>query len=379
MPFMALVALIVCGIASAYAAPVNDFFANRTVIPPTNSSGLVLTNITLTGDNSGATRESGEPLHASVTGGASVWWSWKAPREGTVTLSTTGSVTTLGSQLDTVLAVYTGNTLANLMEEASNDDQDYSNAVFTSRAVFDVVANRTYQIAVDGWDGASGNIHLSLQLGPLAAKPAAPAWTLVNPRGGTVYSTNYAGKVVMLDFFGVWCGPCTAEMSNLVSLQAQYGGVGLAVVGADVSWGGDTTQIVTNFMATNVPAINFPMVMSTAATESAYGVAGSVPTTFIIDRNNLIRRKFVGVQTRAMLEHAILPLLYDNLRLASQYATNQLTLRWPTNASPFRLQTTTNITGTWTNWSGTIEVLNGTNKVTVNMSGPPRFYRLATD
>ena len=76
------------------AQPANDMFANRKVITGTN--------ITAAGSNTGATRETGEPFHAGVSGGASVWWSWRAPTQGIVTISTAGS------SFDTVLGVYTG-------------------------------------------------------------------------------------------------------------------------------------------------------------------------------------------------------------------------------------------------------------------------------
>src|SRR5882724_9144060 len=76
--------------AVAAAAPVNDNFSGRLEI-----SGL--TN-TLTGSNVGATKEPGEPDHAGDSGGHSVWWTWTAPTNGTVT------VDTIGSSFDTLLA-----------------------------------------------------------------------------------------------------------------------------------------------------------------------------------------------------------------------------------------------------------------------------------
>src|SRR5260370_25810397 len=72
------------GLASSLrAAPVNDMFANATVL-----SGSA---VTATGSNVGATKEVGEPPKAGNSGGASVWWVWTAPASGTVTISTLGS------------------------------------------------------------------------------------------------------------------------------------------------------------------------------------------------------------------------------------------------------------------------------------------------
>jgi hypothetical protein len=157
-------ALIGLGVSLSQAQPANDMFANRIVITGTN--------IVVSGSSVGATRETGEPYHGGNSGGASVWWSWKAPSAGTVTISTAGS------GFDTVLGVYTGSSVSALTEVASDDD-DPNSSVLTSKLTFDVVSNQTYQIAVDGYDGDSGSVRLSIQLGPLAPPPPAPAWVLL--------------------------------------------------------------------------------------------------------------------------------------------------------------------------------------------------------
>ncbi len=125
--------------------PANDNFANRIAV-----SGL--TN-TVTGSNVGASKEAGEPDHAGFPGGKSVWWTWTAPASGNV------SVTTFGSTFDTLLAVYTGSSAANLTLVASNDQaggDDQSAVVFSS------VSGTTYQIAVDGHFGDAGVIFLNI-------------------------------------------------------------------------------------------------------------------------------------------------------------------------------------------------------------------------
>lgn len=134
----------------ASAGPANDNFANR----------ITLTGATVstTGSNVGATKETGDPAKlAGNAGGKSVWWTWTAPTSGKVTLDTHGS------NFDTLLGVYTGSSLASLTLVAANDD-DPAGGTTTSKLVFDAVAGTVYEIEVDGYGGASGNIDLNLSL-----------------------------------------------------------------------------------------------------------------------------------------------------------------------------------------------------------------------
>jgi hypothetical protein len=128
--------------------PGNDDFANRARI--TGRSANVAVN------NVGASFEEWEPEHTGVEGGQSVWWTWTAPATGRVVLSTAGS------DFDTLLGVYKGNSLVRLKEVDSNDDG--SDAARTSRLSFRATAGVTYQIAVDGYRGASGMARLSLRM-----------------------------------------------------------------------------------------------------------------------------------------------------------------------------------------------------------------------
>jgi len=106
------------------------------------------------GTNVGASKESGEPSHAGDRGGRSVWFSWTAPFDGPVLL------TTLGSDFDTLLAVYTGTSVGGLTPIAGNDDSPYadnlSGHVLTSSVSFTAINGTTYRIAVDGSGAGAG-------------------------------------------------------------------------------------------------------------------------------------------------------------------------------------------------------------------------------
>ncbi len=129
--------------------PANDDFAAAEAL-----SGML--PITVDGTNAGATRESGEPDHAESPGGASVWYTWTPAESGTV------SIETCDSDFDTVLAVYTGDTVAGLTPLVSNDEACGSQ----SRVTFAAVAGTIYRIAVDGYTADQGPLTLRLHPPP---------------------------------------------------------------------------------------------------------------------------------------------------------------------------------------------------------------------
>ncbi|MFO1523625.1 MAG: S8 family peptidase [Kiritimatiellia bacterium] len=130
--------------------PANDDFANAIV-----ATGSPYRS---TGANQGASLEPGEPLHAGIAGGRSVWWSWTAPASATYAISTAGS------GFDTLLGVYTGVAPDGLVAVAGNDDAN--SGTTTSRAVLNATAGVTYHIAVDGKAGAFGGIVFEISTPP---------------------------------------------------------------------------------------------------------------------------------------------------------------------------------------------------------------------
>lgn len=151
----------------------NDRFAAATEIG--GSRGAVTAN------NRGFSGEIGEPTHAGVRGGRSAWWRWTAPADGMTRFETTGSA------FDTLLAVYTGDSLQSLKRVVDNDDI-IPGDVWQSRAEFKAVKGTVYRIAVDGFFDAGppilqeeGNIRLAWeqQTAPPTPQPfsLAPSWS----------------------------------------------------------------------------------------------------------------------------------------------------------------------------------------------------------
>lgn len=118
---------------------------------------------TITATTINATKETGEPNHAGNSGGRSIWWRWTASIDEQIT------ITTRGSTFNTLLAVYTGDSVSNLVLIAGDDNGDSN---LTSRVTFNAVAGTTYAIAVDGVNGASGSVTLGIN-GTAPTQPVA--------------------------------------------------------------------------------------------------------------------------------------------------------------------------------------------------------------
>ena len=132
------------------SATASDNLADRTTL----SAASVRSN------NTGATRETSEPNHAGKPGGTSIWYSLTPGESGVVTMDTQGSA------FDTLLAVYTGTQIGDLVEVASDEDRG---GFFTSLLQFDAVQGQEYLVAVDGYHGASGEVVLSWSIDSVQA------------------------------------------------------------------------------------------------------------------------------------------------------------------------------------------------------------------
>ena len=155
-----LLLLLLFTTLTADAANFQDYFTNRETILTTNG--------TMLGDNSAATFEVGEPKHGGKVGGHSLWISWVAPTNGVVTFDTHGS------SFDTLLSGYTLNptnatTVDKLHEEARNDDDPL--APPTSIIQIGAIVGHHYEIAVDGYQGATGSVVFHWSFVPSASPP----------------------------------------------------------------------------------------------------------------------------------------------------------------------------------------------------------------
>lgn len=120
----------------------------------------------------------------------------------------------------------------------------------------------------------------------------------------------YRGKVVILDIWATWCGPCRVEIPDFIKLQNQYRSQGLEIVGVSIDPYTQTgAAAVAPFMKSNGINYSIWMVNSQAALGSFQPAQGSIPTTFIIDKTGRVVKTHVGAKPFSVFENDIKPLL----------------------------------------------------------------------
>jgi thiol-disulfide isomerase/thioredoxin len=127
---------------------------------------------------------------------------------------------------------------------------------------------------------------LAIALPALAGSAAGPAppFSLASRSGGDVSLAQYKGRVVMLNFWASWCGPCRQEMPLLESIYRKYNRMGFVLLGVNV----EPDSQAANEWLKQTP-VSFPILYDKDSRVSKlYDVAG-MPSTVIIDRGGKLR------------------------------------------------------------------------------------------
>ncbi len=141
--------------------------------------------------------------------------------------------------------------------------------------------------------------------GVLPVLGPAPTWALKDVHGQTISSEQFKGKIVVVDFWATWCGPCRTEIPGYVDLQRKYGKEGLVIVGVSLDQAGP--QVVEEFVKKF--GVNYQMVMGDDAMVAAFGGMDAIPTTFLIDRAGQIRDRKMGAEPTDIYEKKVTALL----------------------------------------------------------------------
>lgn len=125
---------------------------------------------------------------------------------------------------------------------------------------------------------------------------AAMDFQLTDIEGKTVNLSDFKGKAIILNFFASWCPPCRMEIPDFIDLQKQYGDKGFTMIGVSLVDAQDSKSFASRM------GINYPVLVDDGKVSMLYGPIRSIPTTFIIDKNFKIVKKYIGLRSREEFE-----------------------------------------------------------------------------
>ena len=159
-----------------------------------------------------------------------------------------------------------------------------------------------------------------------------PAFSVTDLDGKTISSTDLRGKVVLVNFWATWCGPCRAEIPDLVALQDKYRDQ-LVILGISED---ETGEDVVRRFATKYQ-INYTVAMATPEIRGAFPNVMALPTTFVLDRDGKMAQKNVGMLNARETE--------AGTRVLAGLKTNAQIVRWDGKEKVLGLDNASQVTG----------------------------------
>jgi peroxiredoxin len=141
----------------------------------------------------------------------------------------------------------------------------------------------------------------------MLSQPAskAPNFSLKTADGKTIELKKLQGKVVVVNFWATWCGPCKAEIPGFLEVYQQNKSKGLEIVGISLDQSG--WDVVKPFV--EKAKITYPVVVGDAKLADAYGGINAIPTTFVVDKKGNIVKQHVGYLDKKAFEKIVKDLL----------------------------------------------------------------------
>jgi peroxiredoxin len=147
---------------------------------------------------------------------------------------------------------------------------------------------------------------------PESNRKKAPGFSLKDASGDTVNLADYKGKVVLVNFWATWCGPCEVEIPWFIEFEQKYKDRDFAVLG--ISMDDDGWKSVRPYIASH--KINYRVVIGSEVVSQQFGDIESLPTSFILDRQGRIAANHVGLVDKRDYSNEIIKLI-DDPKMAS--------------------------------------------------------------
>lgn len=154
-------------------------------------------------------------------------------------------------------------------------------------------------------DAQETNSSAKTQAAVESNQPMAYAFNLETLEGETVSLKGYQGKILLVDIWDTWCPPCKAEIPHFIELYDEYNDQGFEILG--IAAGRNGKQAVKEFVKEY--NVNYPNALGNAEVFQGFGGIRSIPTTFLIDKDGTIYKKYVGYRPKEVFENDIKALL----------------------------------------------------------------------
>ena len=142
---------------------------------------------------------------------------------------------------------------------------------------------------------------------PEKDRKKAPDFTLKDADGRPVKLSDYKGRVVLLNFWATWCGPCRIEIPWFVEFEQKFKDRGFAVLG--VAMDEDGWDVVKPYLER--VKVNYRVVIGSDMVSEMYGGVESFPTTFMLDREGRVASMHPGLMSRKVYQDEIDQLLAE--------------------------------------------------------------------
>jgi thiol-disulfide isomerase/thioredoxin len=148
--------------------------------------------------------------------------------------------------------------------------------------------------AAAGCSAASsgGKVHSGVKAA--GARKVAPDFTLKDVNGQPVKLNDFKGKVVLLNFWATWCGPCKIEIPWFIEFERTYKDRGFAVIGVALDEEG--WEVVKPYI--EMRRVNYRVVLGNPQVEQLYGGVESIPMSFVLDREGRVARTHLGLVSK---------------------------------------------------------------------------------